>query len=648
MSRVLGIDLGTTNSCVAVVEAFSPRVLANRDGSRTTPSIVAFATDGQRLVGQIAKRQTITNPEQTVSAVKRLIGRKFDDPNVQRARDVLPYATTAGPNGDVRVAIEGRTFSPEEISAQILRELKECAEEALGEEVREAIVTVPAYFDDSQRQATKDAGRIAGLEVLRILNEPTAAALAYGLDRLEGTRRVAVYDLGGGTFDISILELAEGIFEVKSTAGDTYLGGEDFDQRIIDWLLAEHRQETGSDLRSDRMALQRLKEAAERAKCELSSAEDATINLPFISTGANGPCHLSRTLTREDFEIMVSDLVERTEGPCLDALSQAGYEAAEIDEVLLVGGQTRSPLVARTVERIFGRAPNREINPDEVVAVGAAIQAGILRGEIKDLVLLDVTPLSLGIETHGGLFTKLIERNATIPTKNTQVFTTVVDNQDTVEVHVCQGEREIAAENRSLGRFELVGIPPAPRGVPQIEVTFAIDSNGIVNVSARDVATNQSQSVEINPAGGLSRDEIDRLVREADEFAKVDAERRDLRRLKNRIEGLLYTNDRVFAQFAETLPAGERKRSSEALLRARSALSSDNRDDLEAALFDLNAVSRKLSKQMMDSSKEPAGALEAAAAGGADTPAAAEPAPEPASEERAAPAEGEPSAPEAG
>ena len=611
MSKIIGIDLGTTNSCVAVVEAFSPRVLANRDGSRTTPSIVAFTPDGDRLVGQIAKRQAITNPQQTVFAVKRLIGRKFDDPNVQRAQDLLPYAIVEAPNGDVKVQIRDRQHSPEEISAYILRELKSFSEEVLGEPVREAIITVPAYFDDSQRQATKDAGRIAGLEVLRILNEPTAAALAYGLDRVSGRKRIAVYDLGGGTFDISILELSEGIFEVKSTSGDTYLGGEDFDQRIIDWLISEFRNETTIDLRSDRMALQRLKEAAERAKCELSSATEATVNLPFISADESGPRHLSRVLERSQFESLVGDLVARTEGPCTDALEQAGMKPEDVDEVLLVGGQTRTPLVQQTVERIFEGPPNRDINPDEVVAIGAAIQGGIIRGDIKDLVLLDVTPLSLGIETHGGLFVKLIERNATIPTKNTQIFTTVVDNQDTVEVHVLQGEREIAAENRSLGRFELVGIPPAPRGVPQIEVTFAIDSNGIVSVSARDIATNQSQSIQINPAGGLSKEEIERLVQEADQFAQQDAAKRELRRLKNRIEGLVYSNEKVFAQFRDALTEKDRRKLSEALLRSRMSLSSDSRADLEAALFDLNSISRMLSEMMLsevgDRGDRPAG-----------------------------------------
>jgi len=604
VSKIIGIDLGTTNSCVAVVEAVAPRVLANRDGSRTTPSIVAFAGDGDRLVGQIAKRQAITNPQNTVFAVKRLIGRKFDDPNVQRACDLLPYALAEAPNGDVKVRVRDRQYSPEELSSFLLRELKSFAEEALGEEVTEAIVTVPAYFDDSQRQATKDSGRIAGLEVLRILNEPTAAALAYGLDRQSGEKVIAVYDLGGGTFDISILQLAEGIFEVKATAGDTFLGGEDFDQRIIDWLVQEFRNETGLDLRSDRMALQRLKEAAERAKCELSTATETAVNLPFISADESGPRHLARTLTRDQFESLVADLVERTEGPCLDAVKAAGLRPDQIDEVLLVGGQTRSPCVARAVEKLFGRAPNREINPDEVVAVGAAIQAGILRGDIKDLVLLDVTPLSLGLETHGGLVVRLIERNATIPTKNTQIFTTVIDNQDTVEIHVVQGEREIAAENRSLGRFELVGIPAAPRGVPQIEVTFAIDSNGIVNVSARDMATNQSQSIQINPAGGLSNEEIERLVVEAGEHARADAARRELLRVKNRLEGLLYTNERVFEQYREMLSKENAKRINETLTRARVALMNDSQAELETATFDLNSISRMLSEAMLDSGKD--------------------------------------------
>ncbi len=599
MSKILGIDLGTTNSCAAIVEALEPRVLANREGSRTTPSIVAFAEEGDRLVGQIAKRQAITNPQNTVHAVKRLIGRKFRDPQVAKAREVLPYTLVESPNGDIKLEIRDRQYSPEEISALILREVKDFVEELLGEPIQEAVITVPAYFDDSQRQATKDAGKIAGLEVLRIINEPTAAALAYGLDRSETAKTIAVYDLGGGTFDISVLQLSQGIFEVRSTSGDTYLGGEDFDQRIMDWLIREFQTETGIDLRGDRMALQRLKEAAERAKCELSAVDESAINLPFISADRTGPRHLARNLTRAHFESLVLELVERTEGPCRDALRQAGLRADQIDEVLLVGGQTRTPMVGQTVEKIFGRKPNRDINPDEVVAMGAAVQGGIVKGDIKDLVLLDVTPLSLGVETQGGLFTRLIDRNSTIPTRSTQVFTTVVDNQDIVEVHVVQGERQIAAENKSLGRFELVGIPPAPRGVPQIEVSFAIDSNGIVNVSARDMATNLSQSIQITPAGGLSEDEVQRLVDEASKQSQSDLQKRDVQQLKNRLEGLIYSNERVFEQFRDMLQEADSKKIHEALLKARVSLNENKRADLEAAIFDLNEVSRTLSDVML-------------------------------------------------
>jgi molecular chaperone DnaK len=599
VSKIIGIDLGTTNSCVAVVEVSAPRVLPNREGSRTTPSIVAVAEDGDRLVGQIAKRQAITNPQSTIYGVKRLIGRKYHDPQVAKARTVLPYTVVSALNGDVKVEIRERQYSPEEISAMILMEIKAFAEETLGEKVDKAIITVPAYFDDSQRQATKDAGRIAGLEVLRIINEPTAAALAYGIDRQDGRKNVAVYDLGGGTFDISILELSQGIFEVRSTSGDTYLGGEDFDQRIMDWLIEEFQQETGIDLRGDRMALQRLKEGAERAKCEVSMSEEAAISLPFISADDSGPRHLARNLSRTQFEALVKDLVDRTEGPCRDALKAASLRPDQIDEVLLVGGQTRSPIVMQRVQQIFGKVPNREINPDEVVAIGAAIQGGILRGDIKDVVLLDVTPLSLGIETHGGLFTKLIERNSTIPTKNTQIFTTVVDNQDTVEIHVLQGERDLAAENKSLGKFELVGVPPAPRGVPQVEVTFAIDSNGIVNVSARDQATDQIQSIQINPAGGLSKDEVDRLVSEAREHASSDATKREVRRLQNRLEGMIQANERVFEQFRNMIAEADAQKIHQALLKARMAAAEESKVDIEGAMYDLTALSRQLSEMML-------------------------------------------------
>jgi molecular chaperone DnaK len=606
VSKILGIDLGTTNSCVAVVEGVAaPRVLANREGSRTTASIVAFAEDGDRLVGQIAKRQAITNPQNTVFAVKRLIGRKFSDPHVQRALDVhLPYPLIESPNGDVKIRIRDRSYSPEEISAIILQELRSFAEEILEERIEEAIVTVPAYFDDSQRQATKDAGRIAGLEVLRIINEPTAAALAYGLDRRDGSENIAVFDLGGGTFDISIMELSQGIFEVKATNGDPDLGGEDFDRRIMDWLVEEFQKETSIDLRSDRMALQRLKEAAERAKCELSMNEEAPINLPFISADDHGPRHLSRTLTRGHFEELVRDLVERTRGPCLDALEQAGLAPNEIDEVLLVGGQTRMPMVHRIVKELFQREPNNDINPDEVVAMGAAIQGGILQGNIKDVVLLDVTPLSLGIETQGGLFTRLIERNSTIPTKMSQIFTTVVDNQDTVEIHVLQGERDLASDNRSLGKIELVGVAPAPKGVPQIEVTFSIDSNSIHTVSARDMATNHQQTIQISPASGLSQLEVDRLVQEATDYARADRERRELRRVRNRLEGMVYTNEKVLEQFGGALRDQDRKRVKEILGQARTALGSEDRVDMEAAMFDLNSISRLLSNLMLDEANE--------------------------------------------
>ncbi|MGH9316162.1 MAG: molecular chaperone DnaK [Thermoanaerobaculia bacterium] len=598
MGRILGIDLGTTNCCVAVVEGNTPQVLSNREGGRTTPSIVGFTEDNDRLVGQIAKRQAITNPMNTVFAVKRLVGRKFEADETQHAREVLPYEIVRAVNGDVKIRTRGREYSPEEISAFILQEIKEFSEEALGEEISEAIITVPAYFDDAQRQATRDAGRIAGLEVLRIINEPTAASLAYGLER-RGSEVVAVYDLGGGTFDISILELGEGIYEVKATAGDTYLGGEDFDKKIMDWMLDDFKKSTGIDLKQDRMALQRLKEAAEKAKCELSSTMETTITLPFISADASGPKHINRTLTRERLESLVADLIDRTAAPCLDALQAAKLKPSDVDQVILVGGQTRTPKVQRMVAELFGREPNREINPDEVVAIGAAIQGGVLKGEIKDVVLLDVTPLSLGIETHGGVFEKLIERNSTIPTKNTKVFTTVADNQSVVEIHVLQGEREVARENKSLGRFELVGIPSAPRGVPQIEVNFAIDSNGIVNVSARDLATGKAQGIRINPAGGLSQTEIDRIIKEASAFAEADHQRREVAQIKNRLEGMLASNERVLAEFGSALAVDERERIEETLKRSREIAAGESREALNEAIFDMQGVSKVLTRVML-------------------------------------------------
>ncbi len=598
MSKIIGIDLGTTNSCVAVVDVTTPQVIPNREGSRTTPSVVGFTEDGERLVGQIAKRQAITNPFNTVFAIKRLIGRKYESDEVTRAKQVLPYQMVAASNGDIKVRVRDREYSPEEISAFVLMEIKSFAEEFLGEPVSEAIITVPAYFNDSQRQATRDAGKIAGLDVLRIINEPTAAALAYGLDNKEN-QLIAVYDLGGGTFDISILKLEDGLFEVLSTSGDTYLGGEDFDKRIMDWMIANFRRDTGIDLTQDRMALQRLKEASERAKHDLSSADETRITLPFISSDASGPKHLNSVLARRDFERMVEDLIQRTIDPVNDALKAAGLRPNQIDEVVLVGGQTRMPKVIEAVQHVFGKEPNRNINPDEVVAIGAAVQGGILRGDIKDMILLDVTPLSLGIETHGGLFTKIIERNSTIPTKNSLIFTTVADNQNKVQVHVLQGEREFARENKSLGKFDLVGIPPAPRGVPQIEVIFAIDSNGIVNVTARDQATGQSQGVQINPAGGLSKDEIERLVTEAAEHQRADSTRRETRLLQNKLEGMIYTNEKVFREFGKLLNDQDRDSVQKIINKAKEAAAGDEKQKLGDAIFALQGASRILTTVML-------------------------------------------------
>jgi len=585
MGKVIGIDLGTTNCCVAVMEGVRPRVIASKEGARTTPSIVAFSTRGERLVGQIAKRQALTNPQNTIYAVKRLIGRKYDSGEVAKAKQLVPYEIVPSDNGDAWIKVRDRAYSPPEISAFLLSRLREMAEDFLGTEVDEAVITVPAYFDDSQRQATKDAGRIAGLNVLRIVNEPTAAALAYGLDdEGAGARTVAVYDLGGGTFDISILRLGEGVFEVKSTSGDTFLGGEDFDQRIVDWLLQQFHTDTGIDLRSDRLALQRLKESAEKAKCELSSEESAEINLPFISADESGPRHLHTRLDRATFEELVEDLIERTRTPCQEALKMAGLGPEQIDVVLLVGGQTRTPRVQAVVAEIFGKPANRDINPDEVVGVGAAVQAGILKGDVKDMVLLDVTPLSLGIETRGGMFTRIIERNATIPTRKSRVFTTVTDNQTKVEVHVLQGERDLVAHNKSLGKFELVGIPPAPKGVPQVDVTFDIDSNGIVNVSARDQATQREQKIVVTPSGGLSDADIQTIIEDARVHAEDDRRRAEFIRVRSRLEGMVDSNQKTFVEFGGMLEKDTQARVKQILEDARRALEGGNLSECMQAL----------------------------------------------------------------
>jgi molecular chaperone DnaK len=616
MAKVIGIDLGTTNSCVAVMEGSKPKVLENSEGSNTTPSIVAFTDDGERLVGLPAKRQGVTNPFNTFFAIKRLIGRRYDDPMVEKDKKLVPYKIIKGPNGDAWVEANGKQYSPAQISAYILQKMKETAEAKLGETVTQAVITVPAYFNDAQRQATKDAGKIAGLEVLRIINEPTAAALAYGLDKKKESKTIAVYDLGGGTFDISILEIGDGVFEVKSTNGDTFLGGEDFDMRLVEYLASEFRKENGIDLRNDKLALQRLKEASEKAKIELSSSQQTEINLPFISMNpqTQSPLHLTMKLTRAKLESLVDDLIEKTKGPCQQAIKDAGLKAADIHEVVLVGGMTRMPKVQQIVKEMFGKEPHKGVNPDEVVAVGAAIQAGVLKGDVKDVLLLDVTPLSLGIETLGGVFTRLIDRNTTIPTKKSQVFSTAEDGQNAVTIRVSQGEREMAADNKLLGQFDLVGIPPAPRGIPQIEVTFDIDANGIVHVSAKDKATAKEQSIRIQASGGLSDAEIKKMTEEAERFKDDDKKKRELVETRNAADAMIHATEKSMKDLGDKVAAGDKSKIEAAIAELKEAIKSDDVESIKAKTSAVAQVAMKLGESLYK--PETAGGEGAAGGGG--------------------------------
>ncbi|MCA0255565.1 MAG: molecular chaperone DnaK [Proteobacteria bacterium] len=609
MAKVIGIDLGTTNSCVAVMDGKDAKVIENAEGARTTPSMVAFSDDGERLVGQPAKRQAVTNPTNTLFAVKRLIGRRYEDPTVTKDKGLVPFEIVNGDNGDAWVQAGGKNYSPAQISAMILQKMKETAEAYLGEKVEKAVITVPAYFNDAQRQATKDAGRIAGLEVLRIINEPTAAALAYGLDKKEG-KTIAVYDLGGGTFDISVLEIGDGVFEVKSTNGDTFLGGEDFDMRLVEYLADEFKKDNGIDLKNDKLALQRLKEAAEKAKIELSSSQQTEINLPFITADASGPKHLTLKLTRAKFESLVDDLVQRTVAPCKAALKDAGVTAAEIDEVVLVGGMSRMPKVQEVVKQLFGKEPHKGVNPDEVVALGAAIQGGVLQGDVKDVLLLDVTPLSLGIETLGGVFTRLIDRNTTIPTKKSQVFSTADDNQSAVTIRVSQGEREMAADNKLLGQFDLVGLPPAPRGVPQIEVTFDIDANGIVQVSAKDKGTGKEQQIRIQASGGLSDADIDKMVKDAEAHAAEDKKRREAVEAKNHAESLVHSTEKSLKEYGDKVSEADRKAIEDAVAALKTSIEAVEPDaeDIKAKTQTLTEVAMKLGQAIYESQQAEAGA----------------------------------------